>query len=605
MNSDERSPREAENAAQLSYSSEMATKLAFGPPWNRLSSDAKVAERLSQGTLELPPHRAWALPEQLNWGANPFGEVNWVAQFHMLRWLDPLRREAERGKTKYMDTWERVALSWIEDNPPGRGMASYSWADMVEAARAVTFCLALPLLEKRGPEVLQTVLRSIEQHGEWLADDAHIRTGNHALQQHQGLLVIGAVMRRDDWVDLAVERSCSMLRTSYDHQGINEEGAIQYHQINYSWWNTLARRVQMICGDVPSEFELVNRAPLAMAHATRPDGNYELIGDTEIFSPRGVGHPATDYASSGGKTGVAPPDRTVVYDAGYVFGRSTWGQAAVGFSDADFYSLRFGPQNRIHGHVDGMALTLFHNGESLLVDSGKYAYDAKDPYRAHFLSRESHNSLSAVGIDYDKTRPVELETYFVGESCQHFRFADSGYSGVELTRDVLISMPEQLIVVIDSFSSESEATIRQHWHLNADAGHRRETDSIFTVTNKSQMRFAFVGSPHIEIVRGKTNPIQGWYSPTWRKKIENRVLSAETSGLSGRIATALSYGDSPTELSISQKKCADSGLEEFVVENNGRIYTACIGPSWGYLVRGEQDGRTIQQVLEVARHHRE
>src|SRR5699024_4223648 len=137
----------------------MATKLAFGPPWNRLSSDAKVAERLSQGTLELPPHRAWAVPDQLNWGANPFGEVNWVAQFHMLRWLDPLRRQAERGNTAYMDTWEKVALSWIADNPPGRGKASYAWADMVEAARAVTFCLALPLLEKRSEKVLQTVLR--------------------------------------------------------------------------------------------------------------------------------------------------------------------------------------------------------------------------------------------------------------------------------------------------------------------------------------------------------------------------------------------------------------------------------------------------------------
>ena len=605
MSSDENAAGDAEIASELTYSTEMATKLAFGPPWNRLSSDAKVAERLSQGTLELPPHRAWAVPDQLNWGANPFGEVNWVAQFHMLRWLDPLRRQAERGNTAYMDTWEKVALSWIADNPPGRGKASYAWADMVEAARAVTFCLALPLLEKRSEKVLQTVLRSIEQHGEWLADDAHIRTGNHALQQHQGLLVIGAVLRRDDWVDLAITRSRNMLRASYDPQGINEEGAVQYHQINYSWWNTLGQRVKIIRGEVPHEFDLVNRAPIAMAHATRPDGNYELIGDTEIFSPRGVRHPATDYVSSGGESGIAPPNTTAVYNSGYVFGRSTWGNPTTSFADADFFSLRYGPQNRIHGHVDGMAMTLFHNGESLLVDSGKFAYDAKDLYRAHFLSRESHNSVAVVGADYDKTSSVVLEEHFVGEACQYFRFADSGYSGVRLTRDLLVSLPEKLIVIIDSFSSESEVRVRQNWHLSPEAGHRREGDSILTVTKMSQMRFAFADAPDIAVVRGTTNPIQGWYSPTWRNKVENRVLSAETSGQSGRIATVLSYGDAPAELSITSKTHSDDDINEYLIVNNGRAYSACISKSGGYLVKGEREGHAIQQMLDVARNHRD
>ena len=42
----------------------------------------------------------------------------------------------------------------------------------------------------------------------------HVRNGNHALQQHQGLLVIGAVLERAEWVALAVERMTAMLTTS-------------------------------------------------------------------------------------------------------------------------------------------------------------------------------------------------------------------------------------------------------------------------------------------------------------------------------------------------------------------------------------------------------
>src|SRR5699024_3596287 len=131
-------------------------------------------------------------------------------------------------------------------------------------------------------------------------------------------LVIGAVLRRAVWVELAVSRAEKMLQNVYDRQGVNEEGAVQYHQINYLWWNAMRRRIMLVTGSAPDAFGAIAKAPLAMAHATRPDGHYELIGDTEVFPPRGLGHAAIDYVSSGGARGVAPRDRVAVFDAGYV-----------------------------------------------------------------------------------------------------------------------------------------------------------------------------------------------------------------------------------------------------------------------------------------------
>ncbi len=207
-----------------SYSEQAARGQAIGAHFSPLSSDALEAAALLRGELTLKPHRLWRLPDTIKWNENPFGEVNWVAQFHMLRWLDPLRRRADKGDAAGVDLWVAVVTSWIEANPPGRGRATYSWGDMVEAVRAMIMCFGLPMLTEHRPDAVPAVLASIEQHGRWLEDEKHIRIGNHALQQHQGLLVIGAVLERDDWVELAIKRMTTMLMSAYDEEGVNEEG---------------------------------------------------------------------------------------------------------------------------------------------------------------------------------------------------------------------------------------------------------------------------------------------------------------------------------------------------------------------------------------------
>lgn len=585
------------------YSRGMAEQLAFGAPFAPTSLDAQKAAALRAGTLDLPPNRTWNMPADITWYENPFKEPNWVAQFHMMRWIDPLRRQAEKGDTASLDLWLRIAEGWIEKNPPGRGRANYSWADMIEAGRAMTFAFALPVLEDHRPEKLPVILASLKQHGEWLADETHIRTGNHALQQHQGLLVIGAVLQRQEWVDLAVQRSETMLHESYDDQGLNEEGAVQYHQINFIWWNNLGRRVRIATGSTPEAFQRVSRAPLAMAHATRPDGRYELIGDTEEFTPRALGHPAIDYVSSAGTQGVAPLDRVAIFDSGYIYGRSTWGDERQRFKDASFYSLRFGPQNRIHGHADGMALTLWAGGESLLVDSGKYAYDAKDPYRAHLLSREAHNSLTITGAEYDRTTAVELIASSRHDNFEHYRFEDRGYSGVRLSREILISLRWKLAIVVDSFDADqdldNDVTMSQWWHLSPEASHRKEDSSIVTRTPTNELRLAWPNSAtSTRITRGTKNPIQGWFSPTWRKLEPVRTIEASVSGRSGRLVTGLSFSAAahPLPLEITTDDEQD-GLLIHLKRGDSAEFSALLQDSAALLTAGARTGPELALAL--------
>ncbi|ERG65112.1 hypothetical protein L332_11765 [Agrococcus pavilionensis RW1] len=565
----------------------MAEAHAFGAMFRPTNQDRALAEAIAGGTLHLHPHKPWKLPGEPTWREDPFKETNWTFQYQTLRWLDPLRRRAAAGDSHFIDTWLKYATSWIERNPPGRGVSRYSWADMVDGARALTFSFALPVIEEHRPDALPLILASLEEHGAWLEDPAHIKTGNHALQQHQGLLVLGAVLQRPDWVELARERCVEMVHIAYDDEGINEEGALQYHHMNYSWWNLMRRRFEITMGSSPQDFDRVNRAPIGMAHATRPDGRVEMIGDTEEFKMGGVDHPAVRYVHSSGREGVPPRERVKVYSRGYAFGRSTWGDARESFADASFYSLRFGSQKQIHGHNDGMALTLFANGESFLRDAGKFTYDVADPVRKYVVSRAGHNSVSLDGIEYERATEVVLDAHSIDESAEFYRLVDRGYPGVTITRRVLVSLHQRLAVVVDDIESARAVRARQWWHFAEGASHRREEGSVFVRSGSNRARlFRLDGSDSLSVYEGSTSPLQGWYSPNWREKVPVRTLAFEPGPGQSRMLTLLCFDGTAERAEAELVDVDSSWIAATVSLPDGRSTSLLLGEQWGTVTPG-------------------
>lgn len=552
----------------------VCVELTFGTPFDPLPNDRATADKLVAGELTLAPHPSWRMPRQLHWGENPFGEINWVAQYHMMRWIDPLRRTfVATGDQSYMVRWLELAESWIDANPPGRGKAAYSWADMVEAGRAMTFAFGLPQLQQAGLSGVDKVSESLAQHGDWLADPSKIRTGNHALQQHQGLLVIGAALGRNDWVDLAIQRSSQMLLTAYDEEGINEEGALQYHQINYTWWNQLRRRIEIVRGSAPSEFGRIERATDGLLHSLRPDGAYELIGDTEIFRPRLDLTPELKYATTGGAEGRQPRETLKVFSAGYIFGRSGWGDESRPMSGESFYSVRFGPQNRIHGHVDGTSLTLFCRGESILADTGKYAYDHKDPVRAFVAGRSGHNSVELEGVEYDRESVVTLESNDSRRTLQLFVLKDIGYDEHKLIRTLLIDLEMGFVVVIDHVEGPLKARAKQNWHLGKTFSHRKESSNVLakSAANRVWISPSDVSYP-MSVVAGKTAPVQGWLSESWRQKVKSRVVEISSSEVNSYIATLVDFSGTETPPSISVHFSERDQMMTVTITRNLAVY---------------------------------
>src|SRR5699024_7530823 len=346
-------PHIERSAHQMSLDFAAAERQALGGSYR----EGAVRQLLS-GVLRMSPHPEWQLPAAIDWAADPFRDVNWRSQFHLLRWLDPVRRAGADGDKDAQAMWIRYARDWVSSNPRHAPAHEWVWSDMVDGIRAINLCLAAPLLRDHSPEDLGWLEETIRDHADHLADPSNLGHANHALHQHEALFVCGRVLGETEYWELAVRRFDALLEEAYDEQGVNAEGAIAYHYNNYLWYERVLKRFDAEGLPRPAAATRHALAPEQIAHATRPDGTFTPIGDTDGGSPRGVRSPYTDYVSSGGSDGEAPADLLKIYDRGYLFARSGWGEMEKNLDEETFFSVSFGASDRVHGHPDGGSLTI-------------------------------------------------------------------------------------------------------------------------------------------------------------------------------------------------------------------------------------------------------
>jgi hypothetical protein len=542
----------------------VAKRQAFGAGYEPRKNDEAVAAALREGRLVLPSHPETQLSFPVDWEQDPFGQRNWRAQLHMLRWIDPIRRLAAAGDRSLMHLWERVAREWVSSNPPRRIAGSYAWADMVDAMRAHELLLGLPYVDDPA-----WLLEALNAHGKWMANPKYLGHSNHALHQHASLLMLGSALGRADWTSLALERIEQHVLREFDDQGVNREAAIGYWLLNCRWLNQLARRVELEGHDSGPVRRAIEKAPLTLAHATRPDGVLEILGDTASETrPTGVdGSPELTYVVTEG-AGGSPPDSTVaVYRAGYAFGRSGWGETERRPVEETFYSLRFGAANAVHGHRDGGSLTYFANGRPVLTEAGKYAY-VDDAMRTYALGRLGHNVVHVPGVPYDRETNVELVRVETTDRYDYYRVRDCGYEGVEIERDIVFARGSEALLVVDVVRADEEVTVESRWHLEPSATAAAGRLRVDIENHGSRASLLWGGrAPRVELVAGQDEPFEGWASPKWGVAVPTTLVKAVQAGTRFRIAMAVCPG--PVEADRLMTEALADGSTAFTVEGNG------------------------------------
>lgn len=514
-----------------------------------------TVQQLLGGILHLSPHPEWRLPATIDWGADPFQDVNWRSQFHMLRWLDPLRRAAAEGDAAARAMWIRYARSWVENNPRHAPAHQWVWSDMVDGIRAINLCLAAPVLRDHSPEDLGWLEQTIRDHAEHLADPANLGHANHALHQHEALFVCACVLGDDTLRQLAVQRFNELLDAAYDEQGVNAEGAIAYHHNNYLWYERGLKRFDLEGVPRPPAAARHALAPEEIAHATRPDGTFVSIGDTDGGDARRIRSPFTKYVTSGGADGDAPADLLKIYDRGYLFARSGWGETERTFEEETFFSVSFGAADRVHGHPDGGSLTLSADTVNWVVDPGKYQYGGGIE-RKHMLSRDSHSLVSIEGRRPEKGAEVALTRRTLTQRSYDLLFTDSSFPDVDLTRRVIYSRTGDYLVVIDHVRSPDPVTARQRWQLGPEVSASIAGQRVELSSGDRRAVLAYAGTAAtLKQVTGSEKPFDGWVATGWKQKVPATAVTASKTGTSFRFITVFATGDSavPTVSSMPIK----------------------------------------------------
>ncbi|MEV4221394.1 heparinase II/III family protein [Nonomuraea sp. NPDC049725] len=461
-----------------------------------------TAADVMAGEISLVGLPAFKLGKKINWAASPYKNRSWEYVFQSLRWMGTLVVEYERtGEERYLRRAEEITKDWVAHNKLGaRGTKAYVWKDHPVSLRTQPLvCLSMHVKDGWLKESLAT-------HAKLLSDARLYKKGhNHGIDQDIALLAIGCRYDRRDWADLAVKRLRGTVRLDVDSQGALMEQAPRYAVYVHNRLQVAMEGMRSCGRKVPGDIsERTHALKDFIAHSTQPNGYMVPIGD---------GSAETEPKMDAG----TPKQEVRTYNAGYVFGRTAWGKP-----ESAFYSIRFGPGMKWHGHEDHLGVTYYAHGRDILVDAGFHSYE-KNSYRYWTLSPQAHNVPTVVGERFRPRTASKLTKTKYSSGRQSFRLSDKAY-GVSRTRSVLVNHGDDMMAVLDEASGGKK--VQSLWRFDdafklvSNRGGRVVlSDGKFKVTLVQLSSCKPVGGQKVQ--RGGK---LGWMSPTYLAKQRTNVV---------------------------------------------------------------------------------
>jgi Heparinase II/III-like protein len=524
-------------AAAASLSASPAARACGGLPGFVKSR----ADEIMAGKLTLSPFPQVTIDPKrvgnINWSQDPFHHPTWTQDFQSGGWIEMLISGYLAGGSTvstadaaaYLARAEAITKSWLKGVPIG------------SRDPATLICLS------EGFPGQAWIDDQIDASVNYLA--AHWQGAwNHGLVQDLKLMRIGCAypatafggdaLRWRQTADSQILSSFqpNRLGPSIDAQGVVNEQATGYERFVYDLWRGGEPELANCGYPLPSGIAArIAKMPAFLAEATQPDGNLVQIGDTYVEGPPTL--PARKLPL------------VAVYNAGYIFGRSAWGPAGT------FYSLRFGPGRQVHGHNDHMGLTYYSRGRNLIVNAGHTGYEVS-PYRDYIRSPEAASTFISPGARFRASAATSLTAYQIGAASQFYEFSDGAFGGPR-SRSVYVHQGPDFVLVLDRGSLEKN--YQQLWHLDpgltvtsVTATTATATAPAVAATAKSPaipattLRIARIALPgqvipagSTTVVKGQTNPYQGWVSHQMLQRIPAPVVIMSSKGTGTSLSTTM------------------------------------------------------------------
>jgi hypothetical protein len=192
-----------------------------------------------------------------------------------------------------------------------------------------------------------------------------------------------------------------------------------------------------------------------------------------------------------------------------------------------------------HGHADLLSIQCSVFGEPYLVDAGTYCYTSEPAWRDFFRGTAAHSTVTVDGEDqalstgpfHWKNHPAaRLRRWSAGED---YDFADAEHRAYARLADPVthrrrvIFVQRRYWIVVDDLLGGAEHRIDVRFQF-APVAVEVEADRWIRARGRRGRGLlirSFASAPvRIETIAGATEPIQGWMSPDYGRRVPAPVL---------------------------------------------------------------------------------
>jgi hypothetical protein len=433
----------------------------------------------------------------------------------------------------YLEELSQELESWLAQNPFQRGI---NWASALEVAfRAVSGIWVLHLV---GPHLSDRIRRKFEEHlylhGLHLENNLsyYFAPNTHLLGEAVVLNAIGRMLvhlpRASEWTTLGSSVVEQQMERQVDEDGVHFERSTYYHLYALDMFLFYA-----VLNQVPEWYALkLTKMADYLGALLGSERRLPLIGDDDggrWFHPYGERQlfGCATLAACNAYFGsdkwpsreedywpiacwwidCDPHDSRQAPTPSRLFKRSGVAVLCDSGSKAIVQAGPFPARLAGHSHGDALSLSLWRNGEEVLIDPGTFTYTGDAEAREAFRAPAAHNTIMVEGLSqadpagpfrWNYLPPVRLIRWHSDESVDLLT-AECSYRGVVHRRHIRFIKSIAILVADEISGPPGLRTIHQFWHF-ASESHVRSLVTQRPLTVLPGRRSRCFGQPEPSVV---------------------------------------------------------------------------------------------------------
>jgi hypothetical protein len=486
---------------------------------------------------------------KIHHGGNKHGTIRYIWELNRHNFLVPLACAYYlTGKKEYAEKCLELIESWIEQNPY---LKSANWFSGLEAAvRLINWIWCLKLLQSElNEEKFKRIVHSIYLQYDFIINNLSLYSSanNHLTGELAGIKIITTVFPEfsKEW-NVKSER---MLNKVIDDQifadGVGAEQATDYLIFILDLYTSVVSLTGMT---VPEKIK--NKLIASMKFIRSLLCNREkfpIIGDSDDANPFNFGNKdnllsvlsllslITEKKFNTDEkvfwlTGLSSNDKSESVKESHFFSKGGYFVSNQDNAGLIFDCGKLGYLSTAsHGHCDALSILFSYKELDFLVDNGCYVYHGNKKWRNYFRSTRAHNTVQ---ID-NREQSQMLDDFVYGRKAtvtlkevekDRIIAEHDGYNNVIHQRELIHEKGKVTIIDRIKVKDGKKHQVSLFFNLHPKIL-VKEKENIFTLTRDNvSVNLKLEGD--VKIHNGETEPINGWYSESFGKKVKATCIEA-------------------------------------------------------------------------------